>query len=272
MAARTVVITGSTRGIGLGLADAFLDLGFGVMISGRSESAVEEALAGLAARHPGAPAAGAACDVADYDQVRSLLARAEERLGPVDVWINNAGTCTSQLAFSRLDPEALRSVITTNLLGAVNGSRVALEAMEARGAGQIFNMEGFGADGERKLGMATYGATKAALRYLTASLVDETRRGPVKIGTLSPGVVITDLLVDSYATGDADDLRRARWLFKFIADPASIVCPYLARAVAENRRTGVRIAWMTIPKAIGRFFLPSYHRRDLLAGLLPARP
>lgn len=255
---KTVVVTGSTKGLGLGLVRSFLDLGANVVVSGRS--AVDAACADLG---PKERVLGHACDVSVYAQVKALWDAACERFGAVDVWVNNAGTSNAQRAFVELPPDQIQSVVGTNLVGTMNGSRVALEGMLKQGRGAIYNMEGFGADGARQKGMALYGSTKTALRYFTKSLADETRGTGVIVGTVSPGIVVTDLLLSVYRDGDADLWRSKRWLFNFIADPVDVVAPWLARRLLENRRGGAHLAWMTVWKGALRVLNPRYHRRDL---------
>lgn len=263
----SIVITGGTKGIGLGMADAFLARGCSVTVGSRGQEAVAGALRVLGDKHGPERVAGRAVDVSEYTDTQSLWDLAVERFGRVDVWINNAGTSNPQLPLVEQTPEVIAAVARTNLLGTMNGSSVALRGMLEQGGGALYNMEGYGSDGERMIGMALYGSTKVAIRYFTRSLVDETRGGPVLVALLSPGVVVTDLLTSVYEQGDPERWRRARWLFKFIADPVEIVAPWLADAVLANRRTGVRLAWMTVPRAVLRFFNPRYHRRELF----PAR-
>jgi NAD(P)-dependent dehydrogenase (short-subunit alcohol dehydrogenase family) len=88
---KIVVITGSTRGIGYGLADAFLDRGCSVTISGRSEPRIQEAVLQLAQRFPIERILGHPCDVTKQSQVQSLWDIARNNYGRVDIWINNAG-------------------------------------------------------------------------------------------------------------------------------------------------------------------------------------
>lgn len=200
----------------------------------------------------------------------ALWEAARERFSRVDVWVNNAGTSNAQRAFVELPPSDITSVVGTNLVGVMNGSRVALAGMLEQSAaggrrGAIYNMEGFGADGARQRGMALYGSTKTALRYFTRSLVDETRDSGVVIGTASPGVVVTDLLVSVYEQGDPALWRSQRRLFNFIADPVDVVAPWLARRLIENDRPGAHLAWMTVLKGALRFLQPKYWRRDLFA-------
>lgn len=262
---RSLVVTGGTKGIGLGMADAFLARGCSVTVCSRGEDAVTRAVRTLGEKHGPDRIAGRAVDVAEHAEVQALWDLAVERFGRVDAWINNAGTSNPQRPLVEQTPDTLAAVAKTNLLGTMNGSAVALRGMLKQGGGALYNMEGYGSDGERMVGMALYGSTKYAIRYFTKSLVDETRGGPVLVALLSPGVVVTDLLTSVYEQGDPGHWRRARWLFKFIADPVEIVSPWLADAVLANRRTGVRLAWMTVPKAVLRFCSPRYHRRDLFA-------
>jgi NAD(P)-dependent dehydrogenase (short-subunit alcohol dehydrogenase family) len=88
---KIVVITGSTRGIGFGLAEAFLDLGCAVVVNGRSQTSVDQAIQRLAVRHNTEQILGFAADVADLAQVEAMWSAAIDRFGQVDIWINNAG-------------------------------------------------------------------------------------------------------------------------------------------------------------------------------------
>ncbi len=263
MSAKSVVVTGSTKGLGLGLARALLDLGANVVVSGRSQDEVLSVARALEAHGPASRIHGLACDVSKLEDVTALFDAAKGRFGRVDVWINNAGTSNVQRPFVEVPAAQISAVVTTNLLGVMYGSRVALEGMLKQGSGAIYNMEGFGADGARQRGMAVYGSTKRALRYFTRSLVDETRGTGVIVGTASPGIVVTDLLVSVYEQGEPELWRSQRRLFNFIADPVEVVAPWLARRLLENDRTGAHLAWMTVWKGALRFLHPAYWRRDL---------
>lgn len=129
--------------------------------------------------------------------------------------------------------------------------------------GAIYNMEGFGADGARQLGMALYGSTKTALRYFTKSLAEETRDSGMIIGTTSPGIVVTELLTSVYANGDPDLWKSKKWLFNLIADPVEVVAPWLAKRILDNKATGAHLAWMTVLKGALRVLQPRYWRRNL---------
>ena len=102
---KTVVITGSTRGLGYGLADSFLALGCAVVVSGRTPAGVEKAVAELSAKHEADRVFGHPCDVTDFEQVQALWDTAKAHFDKIDIWINNAGIGNSQMNFWELPAE-----------------------------------------------------------------------------------------------------------------------------------------------------------------------
>jgi NAD(P)-dependent dehydrogenase (short-subunit alcohol dehydrogenase family) len=263
---QVVVVTGSTRGIGLGLAEAFLARGCRVVISGRSAGAVAQAVAQLAARHDASRISGHPCDVGIHSQVVALWEAATTDFGPIDIWVNNAGICNAQLPFVELPPGEIQSIVSTNLAGTMHGAHVALTGMLRQGRGQILNMEGWGSRGEWLPGMTLYSSTKLALRYFSDALSRETRGTPVLVSTLSPGMVMTDSLISAYQNGAPENWKRMRWLFNFVIDPPEPVCAWLVDQALRNRTNGAHFTWMTKLRLLVRFFQPSYYRRNAVAG------
>ena len=260
---KSVVITGSTRGIGKGLAVSFLELGCAVVINGRNRIVVEQVVQELENRYDPDRIAGFAGDVSDYEQVQALWEAACKRFGEVDIWINNAGISHSLDEFWKLDPQVVHSVVETNLTGAMLGSLVALRGMLEQGYGAIYNMEGLGSRGGRMVsGLALYGSTKAGLGYFTEALARETGGTAVLVGALSPGMVLTDMLLDRPARSREDEQRTQR-AFSILADRVETVTPWLARKVLENERSAVRIAWLTPSKVMLRFLAAPFHKRRL---------
>jgi NAD(P)-dependent dehydrogenase (short-subunit alcohol dehydrogenase family) len=258
---KTIVITGSTRGIGYGLAEQFLSRGCRVVVSGRKQEAVNQAVAQLAG---GERVAGQPCDVAEYEQVQGLWDAAAQRFGRVDVWINNAGISNPYVKFWEVPPATLKTVANTNLLGSLYGSQVALRGMLKQGGGQLYNMEGFGSDGRVGDGLAVYGCTKAAIRYLNKALLHDAKGTPVQIGTLSPGIVLTDLWDELYE-GQPERWEKAKKIVNILGDKVETVTPWLVERVLANDKNGARIAWLTPVKAASRFMTAPFRKRDLFA-------
>ncbi|MFL2771168.1 MAG: SDR family oxidoreductase [Rhodospirillaceae bacterium] len=251
---KTVVVTGSTRGIGQGLTKEFLKLGHSVMVSGRSEASVESAIENLTHfAADSARIAGQVCEISDLAQVQGLWDAAKARFGSVDIWINNAGAISVMHPIGELRPEDMRDIPETNLVGMMNGCRVALNGMTEQGHGALYTFEGFGSDGAKSEGMSVYGATKFGLRYFTKSLVKETRKGPVIVGSMSPGMVTTEMLL-----GARDEVSPERWksmqfIYRILAEEVETVTPWLVEGVLKNSKHGASIAWLTRGKALLRF-------------------
>jgi NAD(P)-dependent dehydrogenase (short-subunit alcohol dehydrogenase family) len=260
---KNIVITGSTRGIGYGLAEAFLARGCAVTISGRTPEKVEEVVARLSVAYGPERVQGQPCDVRHFAEVQALWDAAEARWGRVDVWVNNAGIGTAQTDFWKHEPEELAAVVQTNVLGAMYGARVALAGMLAQGSGSFYNMEGLGSgDGRRVEGLILYGTTKSALSYLSDALIAETKGSPVLVGALLPGMVATEMLTDPYR-GRPEDWERAKPIFNILADRVETVAPWFAEKVLENTKHGVRFRWLTRGKAMARFLMAPVRKRDL---------
>jgi NAD(P)-dependent dehydrogenase (short-subunit alcohol dehydrogenase family) len=254
---KVIVVTGSTRGIGLGLAREFLTRGAAVVVTGRGPDAVSRAVASLG---PADRVFGQSADMTRAGDVQTLWDAAAKRFGRVDIWINNAGASHPPEMFWDLDAATTDGVVQANLLGMMNGARVALRGMLAQGSGFLYNMEGFGSGGQMSPGMSVYGATKRALTYFTATLVKELKGKPVKAGFLSPGIVLTDLLVDNYKA-KPERFEQAKKFFNMMAETVETVTPYLAERVLANEKHGARVAWPVIGKTLGR--LVTFQKRDL---------
>ncbi len=259
---KTIVITGSTRGIGYGLADEFLKRGCKVVISGRTMEAVERAVASLGEKHDPERIFGVPCDVSKHGDHQNLWNAAAAHFGKIDVWINNAGISNPYVTFWQVKPETIESVVDTNLLGAMNGCHVAVREMIDAGGGQVYNMYGFGSDGRKSDGLALYGATKYGLKYLTEALSKEVRETSVVVASLSPGIVPTDMWDDLYE-GMPERKEKSKKIVNILGDKVGTVTPFLVENVLANEKNGAKIAWLTPGKAMWRFATAAFNKRNL---------
>jgi NAD(P)-dependent dehydrogenase (short-subunit alcohol dehydrogenase family) len=259
---KSIVITGSTRGIGYGLAGAFLSRGCSVTINGRSDERVQEALEVLTATYGRDHISGQPGDVSHLETHELLWHAAVDRHDRVDIWINNAGLGHPVQPVWDLPTETVYSVVNVNLLGLIYGSQVAIRGMLEQGHGQLCNMEGFGSNGRRRIGLTIYGTTKAAVRYLNKALVEECNGTPVQIVALSPGIIITELLTGQFEE-NPEGLQEAKRVFNILGDKPETVTPWLADRVLANDKSGNRIAWLTTPKILWRFATAPFTSRDL---------
>lgn len=219
-----VVVTGSSKGLGNALAHAFLQAGDSVVVNSRDAARCEAAAARLAQKFPSSTVRCFTADVGVAEQADRLADFAVAELGRVDIWVNNAGASQSIKGnLINTDAAVIQQVVTTNLLGAIFGSRAAMRVMEQQPSpgGKIFLMDGQGATGWATPNNAAYGATKAAVVQLKASLAAQVRGSPVAVHIASPGMVATDLL-GAAVSGADNPQRAARFLNVFAEDPDTV--------------------------------------------------
>ncbi|WNC72210.1 SDR family oxidoreductase [Thalassotalea psychrophila] len=263
---KSVVITGSTRGIGRGLAENFLERGCKVVISARQAEQVANVVADLGQKYGAENVTGIACDVTNVEQLSALWQHGVDAFTTIDIWINNAGMSIQRMPLAEQDSAALSAIINTNLAGVVLASHVALKGMFAQGNGQLWNMEGFGSNDATQPGMAAYGATKRAVTYLNKSLQKEVKGSAVQVNTLSPGIVVTELLIGDYDTS-SEAWAKAKKIFNILGDKVETVTPWLVEGVLAANKSGAKVAWLTGGKAFVRFLTAGFKKRDLFTDI-----
>ncbi len=255
----TVVITGSTQGIGRGLAAEFARRGHHVVVSGRDQARLEEtlsALSGLAGE-----VTGQACDVADSEQVQALWDAAVAVGGEVDIWINNAGLARTVWPILEVPQGEIEAMVRTNMLGTINGCRVAAAGMQAQDRGKIFNVLGGGSDGEYFPGLGIYGTTKRGLNYFTDALVKELADTNIILAKIRPGMIITEAVIRE-ARAMPEVFEKSRKTMNNLVDTVETVAPYLVDQIIATEKSGSKIRWLTPAKMTGR----------MLKGLFSKRP
>ncbi|MCP4423965.1 MAG: SDR family oxidoreductase [Chloroflexi bacterium] len=261
---KTIVITGSTRGIGYGLADAFLEMGSRLVVNGRSQTSVDNAIAHLTDKHPNSQILGVPGDVTDLQQVENLWETAHAYFGKIDIWINNAGLAHPQKPIWEIPPKLVKTVIDANVLGMLYGARVAMQGMLRQEHGQIYIMEGHGSRGQVRAGLGVYGTSKAAVGYMAKALQAEVKGTPVQVCTLSPGMVLTDMVLDQFE-GKEDHLEKLKPIFNIIVSDVPTVAPYLAKRVLANKKSGSHISFWNKWRMVGRFLSAPFVKRDLFS-------
>jgi 3-hydroxybutyrate dehydrogenase len=189
---KAAIVTGSTSGIGLGIATALAAEGCDVMLNGLGDPvAIERLRAGLAERH-GVRAAYFAADMAKPSEIQELVAEAARQFGSVDILVNNAGI-QHVARIVEFPEERWDAVVAINLSAAFHTSKAALPLMIARKWGRIVNIasaHGLVASGEK----AAYVAAKHGLVGLTKVTAIETANQGITCNAICPGWVLTSLV------------------------------------------------------------------------------
>lgn len=185
---RVVFVTGSSRGIGLAIAHRFAQEGSRVVLNSRSPIA-EEILAEFSAyAHPVLAVTG---DVAQPQDVESMVAQVLETWGPIEILVNNAGITKDKLTL-KLSPEDFSQVLEVNLLGAFHMTQAVLKSMTKAREGAIINVSSVvGLMGN--VGQSNYAASKAGLIGFSKSVAREVAARNVRVNVLAPGMVESDM-------------------------------------------------------------------------------
>ena len=182
---RRALVTGSSRGIGAVLAAGLADAGAEVILNGRDPEALARARDRLAGAH------ATAFDVTDPDEVDAAVRDVEDRVGPIDILVNNTGVQHRQPMLD-VSLDDWRRVVDTNLTGAFVVGRAVARGMVTRGHGKIINICSVQTWLARP-GIAAYAATKGGLAMLTRTMCAEWAPHGVQANGLAPGYVVTEL-------------------------------------------------------------------------------
>ncbi|MGI1659027.1 MAG: SDR family NAD(P)-dependent oxidoreductase [Desulfitobacterium sp.] len=261
---KTVVITGSTRGVGLCMAKEFLKSGCNVTVSGRSEKSFELAKQELAEFSD--KILYVSCNVRVKEELEKLWQESAQKWGRVDYWINNAGQNVPHEFAYDTEPSYVEAVIDTNIKGMIFGSQVAVSNMLSQGSGQVWNMEGLGSNGMIQIKTILYGTTKSALTYFTKGLAKELEGKPVLVGRLSPGMMLTDFITKT-PDGEKSPVieeQRFKKIFNILADKPETVAAFFVPQMLQNTKNDAHIVWLTRMKAMRRFATASFNKRELI--------
>jgi len=186
---RTAIVTGASSGIGRAVAERLGAAGATVFLHGRTRAPMEATTAAIEAA--GGRAEIALFDIRDHDALHALVDQAAADTGRLDIMVNNAGTATREPVLAG-NPVSWRELFEVNVIALLAGSQAAVAQMRRLGhGGHIVNVSSTSAvdpDG------GVYGATKAAVSYLTRVLRAELEDDDIRVATVSPGPVATNIL------------------------------------------------------------------------------
>jgi len=187
---KTVLITGSSRGIGRAIAALFAEQGCNVVINYlHAEKQAQSLLASLTSQ--GYPAIAVKADVSDMDQVKAMTAQSIARFGQIDVLINNAGIAQQKL-FTDITEEDWDRMLNIHVKGMFNCCQCVLPAMISRKQGKIINIASIwgmtGASCE-----VHYSTAKAAMIGFTKALAKELGPSNIQVNCVAPGIIDTEM-------------------------------------------------------------------------------
>ena len=188
IADKSILITGGTTGIGRATAILLASQGARVMIFGRHDKELQDALSDL--REAGGEVSGLTADTSNPNDIKRIFQEVDQQMGQLDVLINNAALGAESIMKGAY--EDWQYIVNTNLLGYMAMTHEAVERMKPLGTGHIINVGSMSAD-TREKDSSVYVATKAGIQGFSESLRKEVNPLGIKVTLIEPGAVGTDM-------------------------------------------------------------------------------
>lgn len=187
---RVAVITGSQRGIGRAIAESLAEQGCNIVISDINGEGAQKTADEIAAKY-GVKAIGVSCNVTKKDEQTALANAAVEKLGRLDIWVNNAGAIRDDLLM-RMSEADWDLVQTVNLKGVFFGIQAATKVMMKAKYGKIVNISSV-AGLVGSAGQANYASAKAGVIAITKTAAREYASRNITVNAVCPGFILTDM-------------------------------------------------------------------------------
>lgn len=243
---RVAVVTGASSGLGLAFAEHLAEAGMHVVLAALPGSGVQDRVDELRAQ--GRAATGMELDVADLPAMEALGDLAAS-LGPLHVWVNNAGASGVYGPAHAHPARVFERVLDANIRGVFHGTRTAVRLMLPLGEGHVVNVWGKGATKPTPL-QSIYGSSKAWNRAFTRTVRAEVKASGVQVHGYDPGLVLTDMLAHvTVVPGHEQRVKALPFVAGLWGQSPADAAAALVPLVTGGRRDHVDL---TLPTVVGR--------------------
>lgn len=225
LAGRSALITGANQGLGLAIAQAYVEAGANVFLCARNADRLTVAHTALTAiAGAGQIVAAHPLDVANWAEVEQVVSLALARLGRIHILVNNAGVYGPKGLIEEVDWDAWTQAIEINLYGSILMCRALLPHFKTHGYGKIVQLSGGGATNPLPR-LSAYAASKAAIVRFAETLAEEVRGDGIDVNSIAPGALNTRLLDEVIEAG-----------------PEKVGADFYARALRQKEQGGAPLA------------------------------
>jgi len=266
MKKKTVVITGSARGLGFEMARCFRKKNYNVVISDVSKKDIDIAKNNLLKEKSKGEILGIVCDITKSEDIINLIKETKNKFSKIDFWINNAGVNQPDKLIWDMEDEEISKMIDIDLKGTIMASKYAMKVLVEQNEGAIYTVEGHGSNDAIIPGLSIYGTAKRGVTYFVNALAHETEKNKIDVivGKLSPGIMITDFLVNAFRNKKIELSEKNKKIYNILGDYPDVVAKYLVNKMISNTDNNIRISWLTNRKATWRFMTSIFRKRNLL--------
>ena len=261
---KTVVITGSARGFGLEMAKCFREKNYNVVICDINEEALNTAVIELNKIKSESLILYYKVDITNYDDVSMMIKNILEK-EKIDIWINNAGVNQKNVAIWELGEKDINRLIDIDLKGTILCSNLIMKEFEKNNSGAIYNVEGYGSNDAKMLGLSIYGTSKRAITYFTESLAKEvdTRKLNIQVGKITPGIMITNFINTSLGDGEKIELDdKTKNIYNILGDRPETIARFMVAHHDNNKTNNAKFTFLTSARASGRFIKAMFGKKN----------
>ena len=226
---KTVVITGSARGLGYEMAKCFRKKNFNVVISDLNKKDIDKSVKELKNIKGKGDVLGIVCNITQDKDIINLIKKTKEKFSKIDFWVNNAGINQADKLIWNLERKEIDDMIDVDLKGTIIASKYIMEEMIKQNSGAIYTVEGHGSNDAVIPGLSIYGTAKRGVTYFVNALVNAYRDKTMELN---------------------DKFRK---IYNILGDYPDAVAKFLVDKMIANTNNNVRINWLTNRKVIWKF-------------------
>ena len=262
---KTVVITGSARGFGLAMLKEFRKYNYNVVLTDVNEVELKKAKKELNEIGSVGEILCLACDVTKEDDISELIKETVDAFNTIDIWINNAGVNQVMNPVWNLDENVIDRLIDIDLKGTILCSKLIMKQMIKQGFGTIYNIEGFGSNNQKHVGLTIYGTAKRGVTYFTESLLYECNqlRTNIGVGKITPGIMITNFIDTALGDGEKFALdENTKRVYNMLGDYPETIAKFVVKRIINNKSYKPHITWLTTGRVFKKMIKNIFNKND----------
>ena len=262
---KTVVITGSARGFGYAMIELFYKKNYNVVLCDINEEELNKAKEKLSSISSKGKILSYQMDVTNEEDINHLILNVLENVSSIDIWVNNAGVNQPMKPIWELDSKVIDRLVDIDLKGTILCSKCIMPVMLKQKSGAIYNVEGYGSNNAVMTGLSVYGTSKRAVTYFTEALAKEAddAGGYVKVGKITPGIMITNFIGTSLGDGEKIELdEKTKNVYNILGDRPETIAEFMVEKMDKNTKNHVKFVWLTTMRAMGRFIKALFGKKN----------
>ena len=269
MIKKTVVITGSARGLGYEMAKCFRRKNFNVVISDIDKKNIEQAKEELLKVKGTGEVMALVCDITKDKDIVSLINKVRKKFERIDFFINNAGVNQPDKLIWECSSDEIKKMIDIDLVGTMVVSKYVMKEMIKQNTGSIYMVLGHGSNDAVISGLSIYGTAKRGIKYFASALAKEAEESKkdIIVGMLSPGIMKTNFLDNAFGNEKIELDDKKRKVYDILGDYPDVVAKYLVNKMITNNDNNVNINWLTNRKAVWKFISYRFKKNKKRDGL-----